>query len=148
MPAYEITASIEIPAKAPVIYGIIADYRKGHAKILPRQFHSLTVEEGGYGAGSVISFKATMLGTTQLTRARVTEPEPGRVLQEADLAGRFVTTFTLDPSPAGGTRVTIRTVAQSRGGPLGWLERTMSTRFLRKTFEQELALLARVATAA
>lgn len=145
MPAYEVSASRDIPAPAAALYGIIADYRTGHPKILPPQFHSLVVEQGGVGAGTVASFKATVMGSTLLNRIRVTEPEPGRVLQEAELDGKYATTFTLDPLPAGGTRVTIRTVAQSRGGLLGMVERALSKRFLGTTFAQELALLEKVA---
>lgn len=148
MPDYRISAAADIAAPAATLYALIADYRDGHPRILPRPpFGALVVEEGGYGEGTVIRFETKLLGVTDVTRSRITEPEPGRVLQETDLAGRFYTTFTLDPLPTGGTRVEITTVAKSRGGPLGWLERSLMTRFLRGTFEKELALLAAAARA-
>ena len=39
--------------------------------------------EGGYGAGSVITYDLIAFGKASHVRARVTEPEPGRVLVEA-----------------------------------------------------------------
>ncbi len=142
MSDYRISASAAIEAPAPTLYALIADYHSGHQKILPRPpFGALVVEQGGVGAGTVIRFETKFLGVTDTTRSRITEPEPGRVLQETDLAGRFYTTFTVDPTPSGGARVTITTVVRARGGPLGWLERQLMTRFLRTTFEKELTLL-------
>lgn len=72
-----------IKAPVEVIYKILADYRSGHPLILPRKyFHSLEVEEGRFGEGTVIRFQMRLLGQTRSFRLLNTEPEPGRILQE------------------------------------------------------------------
>lgn len=149
MPDYRVNATADIAARADKIYGLIADYRSGHPRILPRPpFGDLQVEAGGVGAGTVIRFEMRAFGATNTVRARITEPEPGRILQETDLAGRFITTFTVEPLTPDRTRVTIATTARSPSGLKGMIERALSRRFLHATFRRELAQLARVATGA
>ncbi len=47
MAQHTISASALVPAPAREVYAIIADYRDGHPKILPRPpFVSLEVEQG------------------------------------------------------------------------------------------------------
>ena len=62
------------------------------------------MEQGGYGAGTVIRCSIRVMGRTQTFRASITEPEPGRVLVETDLTMPSVTTFTVDPAKRDGTR--------------------------------------------
>jgi hypothetical protein len=141
-----VCASADIDAPAERLYGIVADYRESHPKIIPRPpFVSLEVEEGGYGAGTVIRCTMRVAGMRTAFRASVAEPEPGRVLVETDLAGGPVTTFTCDPMGLGRARVTISTLLQRRGKPVGMVERWLIVRFLRRVYQEELRLLARVA---
>jgi hypothetical protein len=148
MPQHHVTASAVIPAPAAQVYGIIADYRNGHPRIIPRPpFGSLDVEQGGVGTGTVIRFQMRVLGRTRSFRAAITEPEPGRVLVETDLDMGAVTTFTVDPCEEGRqARVTIQTDLETRGGLLGIVQRFVVTRFLRPVYVRELAQLAVVAT--
>ena len=84
-----ITAQHEerIDAPAAKVYGILADYRVGHPSILPEQyFGPLVVEAGGEGEGTVIRFTMKAMGKEHTVRARITEPEPGRVLHETAIA--------------------------------------------------------------
>jgi hypothetical protein len=132
------------------VYAIIADYRNGHQRILPREyFTSLDVERGGVGAGTVIRFEMKMLGKTRTYRASITEPSPGRVLVETNddaSGGGAVSTFTVDPEDDGrASRVTIDTEIRSLRSPLGLIERLIATRLLRRIYTRELALLAQVA---
>jgi hypothetical protein len=69
-----ISASAIIPARRERVYSLIANYRDGHPRILPKQFSNLTVEQGGMGAGTVIRFQMSILGKTQAFRAAITEP--------------------------------------------------------------------------
>ena len=56
MTQLRIAVSSLIQAPAQQAYAIIADYRNGHPRILPRPyFVSLTVEQGGVGAGTDFS---------------------------------------------------------------------------------------------
>ena len=146
MAEYSFEQSAVIDAPPERVYGIVADYRNGHPRILPKQFHDLVVEQGGVGEGTVIRFQATLMGRTETLRGTVTEPEPGRVLVERYPDTGNVTTFTADPVDGGrATRMTISTVMQARGGVLGALERFLLPRVLRPIYVEELKRLAEVA---
>lgn len=163
MSLHTITETALINAPAERVYAILADYRNGHPHILPRKyFLSLNVEQGGSGAGTVISFTMRVMGRTQEFRAAVTEPEPGRVLVETNTPNGAVTTFTVQPSgeqqvsslphrraddlrPSAGEtqcRLTISTALQTRDGLFGPLERFLTTRALRPIYVEELKLIA------
>jgi hypothetical protein len=136
-----LSAQAVIDAPPAVAYSLIADYKDGHPRILPPPpFLDLEVEQGGVGAGTVIRFRMRMLWITRTMRAAITEPEPGRVLVETDLAGDVVTTFTVEPAGNGRqSRVTITTEMESGGRLLGWLRRRLVTRFLRPVYAREIA---------
>lgn len=142
------SASALIPASASELYAILADYREGHPRILPGPpFTTLQVEEGGIGDGTAIRVGTKILGREQVFRAVITEPEPGRVLTEANEDG-YETTFTVEPSEDGRhTRVTIATVssrAEGQGRRVR-LEEWLVHRLLTPVYRKELQLLAKVA---
>jgi hypothetical protein len=143
-----VSASATIPARRDRVYSLISNYTDGHPRILPKQFTSLTVEQGGTGAGTVIRFQMSVLGRKQTFRAAITEPEPGRVLVETYLdSNGAVTTFTVNPGSApADSQVTISTEIPVRAGFLGKIERTLTTLLLRPLYVKELENLARVAT--
>lgn len=145
---HRVSASAVIPARRERVYSLIANYRDGHPRILPKQFSNLVVEQGGIGSGTVIRFEMSILGKKQTFRAAITEPEPGRVLVETDLHGNgAITTFTVDPATApADSHVTISTELPVRTGVLGHVERILTTWLLRPIYVKELENLARVAT--
>ena len=144
---YQITASRRVAAPAARVYDIIADYRNGHPNIVPSNFRNLQVEQGGHGAGTVVTFDVRSFGSTRSFRHRVEEPEPGRVLVERDADGPTRTTFTVERGASDDeARVTITTDMQSRPGLFGAIERTMTKSYLRKLYLQELANLEAFAT--
>lgn len=147
MNTYRATGTALISAPAQVVYAIIADYRDGHPRILPKPpFVSLEVEQGGRGAGTIVRFEMTSFGRTQSFRATITEPEPGRVLVETTDDDGPVTTFTVDPRVDGQhAQVTITTEATVGDGWLAWLERALTVRYLRGIYAQELKWLAKLA---
>jgi hypothetical protein len=135
-------AAADVDASAAAAYRMIADYRVGHTRIIPPPyFRDLRVEEGGYGAGTVIRYDLMAFGKTNHARARVTEPEPGRVLVETDLDMGAVTRFIVEPLGAAKCRVTIMTDMPTRSGLLGAIERAVTRRFLERVYVAELALL-------
>jgi hypothetical protein len=142
-------ASALMAAPAARIYAILADYRQGHPRILPRRYFSdLRVEHGGVGAGTLIHFRLKVLGSTRSISAEVHEPEPGRVLAETDLATGAVTLFLVKPDgDENHTRVTIATEWTS-GGVRGWVERLLAPPMLRKIYLEELRNLAVLAARA
>src|SRR5947209_15698366 len=100
MKPIKVSAAAILDARPEKVYATIADYHNGHPHILPKKsLYDLRVEEGGYGAGTIIRFKARALGTELSFHHRVSVPEPGRVLVEQDIdAGQIVTTtFTVTP---------------------------------------------------
>jgi len=143
-----VSASAIIPARRERVYSLLANYRDGHPRILPKQFSGLVVEEGGIGSGTVIRFQMTLLGKKQNFHAAVTEPEPGRVLVESytDPEGT-ITTFTVEAGNApADSKVTISTKLPVRSGILGSVEKMFATLLLQPIYRRELENLARVAT--
>ena len=151
MAKYSVSGSLRIDAPPARVYGIIADYHRGHPSILPKQFSNLRVVSGsGVGAGTTIAFDVTAMGRTDRYRAVVSEPEPGRVLIEQNVEPyESVTTFTVDPEDDGrAANVTIRTDLNTRPGVVGIIERFMIKPVLRRLYAEELQLLAARAPAA
>ena len=145
------SAERTVPAPAAAVYALLADYRDGHPRILPRRyFRALEVERGGVGAGTVFRLTMRVLGRTETVRSTVTEPEPGRMLVESVAGGGPVTTFIVMPAGAQGreSRVSISTELPTRAGPvLGVLERWLTGLMLRRIYAEELAMLAAYAEA-
>lgn len=147
MKTYQVIESALIKAPAEEVYRIIADYRNGHPHILPKPyFLNMEVEEGGFGAGTIVRFQMRVLGKTQNFRAAVTEPEPGRVLVETDLISGTVTTFIISPVDGGqSAQVTFDTAMPLREGLSGQIERLLVTWFLPGIYKKELAQLDAIA---
>jgi hypothetical protein len=137
------TATRVIHASAERVYRIIADYRDTHPLILPKgYFLSLQVEEGGYGAGTIVNFTMRILGRTQSFRSLITEPDPGRLLVETDIRSQTATSFQVMPSGAASmARVTISTEIGGRNR----IEAAFAKPMLQRIYRQELELLARLA---
>jgi uncharacterized protein YndB with AHSA1/START domain len=144
METYSVSAAAIIDAPPRRVYDIIADYRHGHPHILPPQFRNLTVQRGGVGDGTEITFDVKALGRVQHFRARVTEPDPGHVLVEENVEPEpSVTTFTVEERPGGRAEVVIRTDFPVHQGIAGTLERVVSRHILQRVYREELKLLAR-----
>lgn len=139
-----ITLTRILPAPPSRVYGVLADYREHHPRILPKpEFESLVVERGGAGAGTVVRVTMRVMGARSSSRLVVTEPEPGRVLREAEEGGAFVTTFTVEPADGGARcRVTIATEWARRPGLRGLVERVVNPLVARRLYARELDLLA------
>jgi hypothetical protein len=145
--AVRISESALVPAPPAAVYAIIADYRGGHPRILPRQLSDLVVEQGGYGAGTVIRYVLTLAGRRVALRAAVEEPEPGRLLVERALdAPGGTTSFRVEPASAETTRVSI-TTEWTTHGLFGRLQARLAERLFPPMFREELRLLGEVAAA-
>lgn len=149
MPTHRLAASALIPAPAARLYALIADYKEGHQRILPRPpFVSLAVEQGGLGAGTVVNFQMKLMGQLRSFHSNITEPEPGRVLVETDPQAGTVTTFTVDPRDGGQAAfVTIATETPVRAGLAGKVEGWLAERMLKPVYAKELKLLEAAALA-
>ncbi len=144
-----VKATEVIDARPEDVYSTIADYRKAHPRILPKEnLYDLQVEEGGYGAGTVIKFKSRILGVEQSFHHRVSEPEPGRVLveQDIDAVQNVTTTFTVIPVEDGKkSKVEISTTMIASPGFRGIAERVVLSIFNPRIYRKELKLLEAVA---
>src|SRR5207248_3228979 len=104
MGTIQVAAERPIGAPAERVYRYIADFTQHHFRFLPPAFSDLRVERGGYGAGTVITFKVTVAGRTQAYRTEVEEPErgrgPGPWLHREPRAGRCVARSTGARRPA------------------------------------------------
>lgn len=136
-------------ARPEDVYATIADYHVGHPSILPnKNLYGLQVEQGGYGADTIIRFKARILGVEQSFHHRVSEPEPGRVLVEQDIqAGQNVTTtFTVTPLENGQkSQVEIKTTMNASPGFKGLVESLVVPLANAPIYRKELKLLESVA---
>jgi hypothetical protein len=138
-------AAAVLAARPEDVYATIADYRHGHQQIIPKgSFSDLRVDQGGYGAGTVIRFNMRTLGGQQAFHQRVSEPEPGRILVEQDIesAQQVTTTFTVLPHQNGQqSHVTISTTMNASPGLRGWVERLIVPLVTPRVYRQELKLL-------
>ena len=140
-----VKADAVLDARPQDVYAAIADYRHGHPNIVPKEsFFDLQVEQGGYGAGTVHSFKFKALGAVKTFRQRVSEPEPGRVLveQDIDTPQNTTTTFTVIPVEDGQkAHVEISTTMNPGAGLTGVIERMVVPMINRRVYRKELKLL-------
>ena len=145
----KVKAEAVLDARPEDVYATIADYRKGHPSILPKDsLYDLKVEQGGYGAGTIIRFKSRILGVEQSFRHRVSEPEPGKVLveQDVDAVQNVTTTFTVIPVEEGQkSHDEISTPMNASPGVRGFVERVVVSIFNPRIFRRELKLLESVA---
>jgi hypothetical protein len=137
-----------VHAPASVVYRLIADYRDGHPRIVPPEYFSnLIVEQGGYGAGTRISFDMTVLGQTQHATAVIEEPQPGRVLVERYADKGAVTIFEVVPAGEKACDVTIATEMPRTGGVRAAVERFIIARLFPRIYRAELARINDIAAA-
>ncbi len=140
----QVEASHTVKARPEAVYAVLADYRVGHPAILPKPyFGEITVTEGGYGAGTEITFPVTIFGSVRVFNQIVSEPEPGRVLVEKERDGSVVTRFIVEPLEGGThSRVTISTDIRPSPGIAGMVERVMVPLLNRYLYNKELRQLA------
>ena len=142
MNRYHIETSKVIPASAEAIWAVLTDYEVSHHAILPKPyFAGMTIEKGGQGAGTVAVVQMNVLGAKRTYRLEVSEPEPGRVLEEVDREAGIRTRFILEPQADGSCSVTIASDGPVKAGFAGVVERLLNPPITRHIFNKELAIL-------
>jgi Polyketide cyclase / dehydrase and lipid transport len=124
-----------IPTSAATAYGYLADMHE-HERFLPPAFSDFSVENGGVGAGSVVTFTVTAGGRTRPYRMTVSEPAPG-TLVETDANSSLVTTFTVS-ARGEDALVKIATTWQGAGGLGGFFERRFAPKAMETLYAEEL----------
>jgi uncharacterized protein YndB with AHSA1/START domain len=132
-----------VGAPAELVYRLIADDQH-HPRFLPPEFSGFAVLEGGIGTGTVHRFAVRAGGRSRSYTMRVAEPEPGRVLTEADQDSSMVMSYTVTPEGSS-SRVRISTSWDGAGGVGGFFERLFAPRVLRRVYADLLARLDRYA---
>lgn len=147
MAQHSFSVSALIPTPVQTVYQVIADYRNLHPRILPKPyFVSLDVEQGGYGAGTVINFQMKVMGQIQSFHSTITEPTPGKILVEKDSNTGASTTFTVEPRlDSKQSFVTIATTIHVPDGIFGKIQGWFIAQLLRPIYVKELEQLAKVA---
>src|SRR5829696_3126791 len=110
-----------IPAPPARVHAALADYH-GRARTLPGSYRDWTVEEGGTGAGTVVSYRLRAGRRERSHRMEVAEPTPGVTLVERDRESSLVTTWILNPTAsATATDLHLSTIWEGSGGIDGFL---------------------------
>lgn len=135
MGVVQASAERVIEAAPERIYELISDYREGRPRVLPDSFVDYRVEEGGRGAGTVVSYTLQAAGRQRPYRLEASEPQPGRVLHEADTTSSFTQDWTVEPVGQG-ARVRIGCAWQGAGGVGGFFERTFAPKGVKRLYEQ------------
>lgn len=132
-----------VGAKPEEVWAFLTDYRKKRPQILTSNFLNYTVEKGGSGAGTVISYRLHAANRERFYRMRVTEPSRGKVLKESDEGSSLVTTWTLTPIENNQqTRVQLATDWEGGKGIGGFFEKTFAPMGLRNIYKEMLDKLA------
>lgn len=142
MSEIHVEASGAMDAPAEAVYGLLRDYRERHPSILPPAFHDYGVEEGGEGAGTIFHVNVRAGGRTIHYHMRVSEPTPGRVLQEKDITTSLTTTFTVTPVDENHSSLRIATQWTGGRGIGGFMERTFAPSVMRRIYHEELDRIA------
>ena len=142
----QVTAQTErlVPASPRHVRAFLADYRNNRPRILPPEyFRDYRVEQGGDGAGTVISYRMRAGGRERSYRMRVEEAAAGGPLVESDTESSLVTTWTLTPVADGErTLVGLASRWEGAGGIGGLFERMFAPRALHRIYDEVLKRLS------
>ncbi|HEX7058206.1 MAG TPA: SRPBCC family protein, partial [Bacilli bacterium] len=119
------------------VYNLIIDMEE-HRRILPRQFASLDVLEGGKGAGTVFRLTMKVMGSRSSLIMTLSEPEPGRIVQEQDQSAGVTTIWKLIPESGDGCILRLTSQFPKKPGFAGWAERHVTSSLLRSIYNREL----------
>jgi len=133
-----------VAASPQRVHAFLADYRNNRPRILsPKYFRDYRVEQGGDGAGTVVSYRLRAGGRDRPYRMQVEEPNDGELLVEHDIDSSLVTTWTLTPIE-GGERTLVSLMSRREGAPGigGFFERMFAPRALRRIYDDVLQRLS------
>ncbi|CAG7643499.1 SRPBCC family protein [Paenibacillus allorhizosphaerae] len=138
MKTYQVAVARMIDAPHEAVYRVVTDM-KVHLGILPKQFETLEVLQGGSGSGTVFHLNMNVMGVRSSLQMTVTEPVPGRVIREQDDTAGVTTTWTLKPSNDGRhCHVDLATEFPSKPGLAGVVERLLFPPVIRSIYHREL----------
>ena len=119
------------------VYNLIIDMDE-HRRILPRQFESLEVLEGGRGDGTVFRLTMNVMGNRTALVMTLKELEPGRIVQEQDGNAGITTTWELIPESDDCCILRLTSRFPDKPGFSGWVERLATSSMIRSIYKREL----------
>jgi hypothetical protein len=135
-----VLAEREVPARPERVFAFLTDYQDARPLILTENYLDYRVEEGGSGAGTVVSYRLQAAGRERAYRLRAETPAHN-TLVERDTASSLVTTWRVMPAPNDRSIVRLVTEWQGSGGIRGFFERTFAPRGLRRIYDEVLERL-------
>jgi hypothetical protein len=119
----------------------VRDYADIRPILLTEHFSEYLVQAGGIGAGTTVHWKlAATSKRVRDCRIEVTEPAEGQLV-ERDANSSMVTTWTVRPSGAATSSVSVETTWDGASGVGGFFERRFAPGGLRRIYDGMLAKL-------
>lgn len=132
-----------IDARPEKVFSILSDYKEQRPKLLTPNFVNYTVEKGGKGSGTIISYLLRAANRERTYRMRVEELVRGSVLTESDTNSSLITTWSLLPVNGGSkTRVRVTSEWDGASGVKGFFERTFAPLGLKRIYGSMLDALS------
>ncbi len=131
-----------VNARPEEVYTFLKDYTK-RPQILTENYLNYKVEEGGNGAGTVVTYRLHAANRERGYRIQVSDPGTGKTLQESDAGSSLVTIWTMTPEADGQkTRVQLTSDWEGGKGVGGFFEKTFAPLGLRRIYTEILGKLA------
>jgi hypothetical protein len=132
-----------IEAKPEEVFAALADYNNKRPRILTPNFLNYTVEEGGKGSGTIITYILHVGGRERAYRMVVDESQTGQLLAERDSNSSLVTRWSVQPLDGNQrSRVSVESDWEGSRGVGGFFERTFAPASLRSIYNHMLLALA------
>ena len=131
-----------VNAQLVEVYAFLKDYTK-RPQILTENYLNYKVEEGGIGAGTVVTYRLHAARRERGYRIQVSDPGTGKTLQESDTSSSLVTIWTMTPEADGQkTRVQLTSDWEGGKGVGGFFEKTFAPLGLKRIYTEILGKLA------
>ena len=138
MAVNKVDAQKDIAAPPDKVFQSIADYKQ-RPQWLPSNFSDYTVEKGGKGGGTTLTYRLKVGNRVRDYRITVEEPLRGSALTERDANSSLTTTWTVSRQ----TLIEHRCSVGERGG---FFERLFAPAALKRVYADTLSRLDRYAT--
>ena len=137
-----VQAEQTVNAQPEEVYAFLKDYTK-RPQILTENYLNYKVEEGGNGAGTVVTYRLHAANRERGYRIQVSDPGTGKTLQESDAGSSLVTIWTMTPEADGQkTQVQIASDWEGGKGVGGFFEKTFAPLGLKRIYTEILGKLA------
>ncbi len=137
-----VQAEQTVNARPEEVYAFLKDYTK-RPQILTDNYLNYKVEEGGNGAGTIVTYRLHAANRERGYRIQVSDPGTGKTLQESDATSSLVTIWTLAPTENGQkTHVQIASDWEGGKGVGGFFEKTFAPLGLKRIYTEILGKLS------